>query len=87
MDKSILREVFTWGTTLLCLAGTVLNVKKSVLCFYLWTVGNVLWLSFDLYQHLYSRAVLDIVQLILALWGIKCWSKKDDDGKACGRGK
>jgi hypothetical protein len=33
MDKSILREVFTWGTTLLCLAGTLLNVKKSVFFF------------------------------------------------------
>ena len=69
------REVFTRGTTVLCLLGTVLNVKKMVACFYLWTVGNILWLTFDLMQGLYSRAVLDIVQLILALWGIKCWTK------------
>ena len=82
MGNGILRELFTWGTTALCLAGTVLNVKKSVWCFYLWTVGNILWLTFDLLQHLYSRAVLDIVQLILALWGIKCWSKDDREAKA-----
>lgn len=81
MENSLLREVFTWGTTALCLAGTVLNVKKSVLCFYLWTAGNILWLTFDLSQHLYSRAVLDVVQLILALWGIKCWSKKTEPEK------
>lgn len=72
---AVWKEVFTWGTTMLCLLGTVLNVKKSVACFYLWTVGNILWLAFDLMQGLYSRAVLDTVQLVLAIWGIRCWSK------------
>lgn len=78
--NGVWREVFTWFTTALCLLGTVLNVKKMVACFYLWTVGNVMWLAFDLMQGLYSRAVLDTVQLILALWGIKCWSRHPPKG-------
>ena len=68
---------FTWIVTALCLAGTVLNVKKNVLCFWLWSVGNVAWLIFDLCSGLYSRAVLDSVQLAFAVWGIFAWRKKE----------
>ena len=68
---------FTWIVTALCLAGTVLNVKKNVLCFWLWSVGNVAGLIFDLCSGLYSRAVLDSVQLAFAVWGIFAWRKKE----------
>lgn len=68
--------MLTWITTILCLTGTVLNVKKMVACFYLWTIGNILWLCFDISTGLYSRALLDIVQLGFAIWGIVEWSKK-----------
>ena len=36
--------VFTWIITFVSLAGTVLNVRKNILCFYLWAVGNIAWL-------------------------------------------
>ena len=32
---------FTWIITFVSLAGTVLNVRKNILCFYLWAVGNI----------------------------------------------
>ena len=35
---------FTWIITFVSLAGTVLNVRKNILCFYLWAVGNIAWL-------------------------------------------
>lgn len=66
---------FTWSVTALCLAGTVLNVKKRRECFFLWIVGNIAWLAFDAWSGLYSRAVLDLVQLILAIWGVVEWKK------------
>ncbi len=65
----------TWLITAVCLTGTVLNVKKNVLCFYLWAVGNVAWLVYDLLTGLYSRAMLDLIQLGFALWGIWEWSR------------
>ena len=36
--------VFTWIITFVSLAGTVLNVRKNILCFYLWAIGNIAWL-------------------------------------------
>ena len=68
--------LFTWAITTVCLAGTILNVKKNIICFYLWTFGNLAWLVFDLRSGLYSRAVLDVVQLGFSIWGIFEWRKK-----------
>ena len=68
----------TWMLTALSLAGTVLNVKKIKYCFYIWTAANILWLAFDIYAGLYSRAVLDAVHLGFAVWGIKAWGKKSE---------
>ncbi len=68
---------FTWVFTAISLAGTALNVRKNILCFYLWAIGNIAWLVFDIVSGLYSRAVLDIVHLAFAIWGIFAWREKD----------
>lgn len=70
-------EIINWITTAICLMGTVLNVKKIKLCFWLWLAGNILWLIIDIKNGLWSRAILDIVQGILALWGIIEWKKEN----------
>lgn len=64
---------FTWCVTAVCLLGTVLNVKKRRECFYLWIVGNIAWLGFDLWSGIFSRAALDIVQLAFSVWGAWEW--------------
>ena len=68
-------QVISWITTVFCLTGTVLNVKKIKACFILWLIGNILWLCIDIYNGLWSRAVLDTVQGLLALWGIIEWKE------------
>ena len=70
--------MISWITTALCLTGTVLNVKKNKLCFVLWLIGNILWLIIDIRNGLISRAILDIVQGVLALWGIIEWRNTND---------
>lgn len=66
-------DIIGWLVTATCLAGTVLNVKKMRWCFHLWALGNIAWLAIDLNNRLYSRAFLDLVQLLLALWGLYAW--------------
>lgn len=69
--------VFTWVATIVALVGTVLNCKQIRACFYLWTVTNIMWFCWDFYCGLWSRCVLDAVQLILAIYGIYEWKKID----------
>ena len=69
-----------WAVTAVCLAGTVLNVRKNRACFWLWSLGNVAWLAIDLRNDLWSRCVLDLVQLALALWGAYAWRESESEG-------
>ena len=75
-------ELFGWLVTALCLAGTILNVKQSIWCFRLWIGGNLAWLYHDLRAGLLSRALLDLVQLGLAWWGMRAGGK-DGPGHDC----
>ena len=68
-------DLIGWLVTAVCLAGTVLNVKKVRWCFHLWAVGNIAWLAIDIHNRLYSRALLDLVQLALAIWGAVEWRR------------
>lgn len=67
-----------WAVTMICLIGTVLNCKKFKSCFVFWAIGNILWLIYDLYSGLYSRAFLDAVQLVLAIYGAYEWKRSDE---------
>lgn len=69
-------SLFCWFVTFVCLLGTVLNVRKIRWCFHLWAIGNIMWLAIDLRNGLYSRALLDVVQLVLAIWGAFEWRKE-----------
>lgn len=66
-------QLMSWITTAVCLAGTVLNVKKMSACFTVWLIGNILWLIWDIHNGFTSRAVLDIVQGCMSIWGIRSW--------------
>lgn len=67
--------IFTWTATIVALIGTILNCKQIRACFYLWCVTNVMWLIWDACCGLWSRCVLDAVQLVLAVYGIYEWKK------------
>ena len=73
-----MNNIFTWIATIIALTGTVLNCKKIRYCFYLWIITNTMWLVWDLYTGLYSRAILDLFQLALAVYGLLEWKKSID---------
>ncbi len=65
----------TWILAILSLFGNIFNVKKKVVCFYIWAIGEIFWFALDLTNKTYGRAFLDLVQLIMAIWGIIEWKK------------
>ena len=66
-----------WIITTICLTGTILNAKKKKICFWFWALGNILWAIYDFRSGLYSRLALDIVQLVLAIYGLYEWNKEE----------
>ena len=63
-------NTYAWIATIICLTGTVVNVKRKNICFTLWAIGEIMWAAFDYNQGISSRMVLDIVGIILAFAGI-----------------
>ena len=68
----------TWLFTGISLFGNYLNCRKMRCCFLIWIVCNICWFFFDMFNVLYSRAVLDIVQTGFAVYGYIEWGKTDE---------
>ena len=66
----------TWFLTAISLTGTVFNIKKKTICFYIWIFGDILWMLYDLHNITYGRAFLNLVQVLMGIWGIITWNKE-----------
>lgn len=65
----------TWFLTSVSLIGTVFDIRKKIICFYIWLIGDILWFVLDYTAGVYGRAALDFVQVLLAICGILEWKK------------
>lgn len=70
-----------WFMSLVCVIGSVLNVKKMSMSFVLWTISNIFWLAYDIYFKAYARSILDLVNLATSTWGIITWVRDERSGK------
>lgn len=68
--------ILTWILTTISLVGNFLNCKKMRSGFMLWLVCNTGWLAYDLYNGIYARANLDIVQSAFCIYGLIEWKKE-----------
>ena len=67
----MLIEILGWTSTLLVLAGYIFNAKgldKSAMV--LWIVGDVGWITYDIFIQNISHMVLSLVIIIINLYGI-----------------
>lgn len=69
-------EDLSWILVAISLIGNFYVIKKNVLGQWLWAIGNVGWITFDLYIGAYSQAFLFTVYLGMCVWGIWLWSKE-----------
>ena len=77
-----MNDAALWSLTALSLAGTALNVKKKVLCFYLWAAANVAWFAIDVFGHVWARALLDAVHFGFAVWGAVSWRSSGRESRS-----
>lgn len=73
--------MFIWIITILAIVGVVLNIKRRIEGFYLWTMSNIGFVVVDYNAGLYAQAVLFMVYTGLSVWGIIEWRKKDLSGR------
>jgi hypothetical protein len=64
-----------WLVTIASIVGTVLNIQKKPVCFWIWLITNTLWTVYDIWIRNYSQAGLSAIYVGLAVWGILTWKK------------
>lgn len=75
-------ENLSWVLVAISLAGNYFVIKKNVVGQWLWALGNVGWITFDLAIGAYSQAFLFTVYLGMCVWGIILWSKEAKEQKS-----
>ncbi len=67
----------TWFLTVASLIGNYLNCRRKKICFIIWIAVNIGWLWYDLSTRVFSRAVLDSVQVLFSAFGYQQWARAD----------
>lgn len=75
-------ENLSWILVAISLTGNYFVIKKNVIGQWLWAVGNLGWILFDLSIAAYSQAFLFAVYLAMCIWGISIWNKEAAANKA-----
>ena len=64
-----------WLTSVAALVGVVLNIRKHVASFWIWSVTNAVWAVADWRHGLPAPATLQAVYFALSLYGIRKWRR------------
>ena len=70
-------EMIGWIATLIAMVGVVLNARGSIVCFYVWLLSNGYYTVVNVLSGSYSQAALFAFQLVMAIYGLYYWNKKN----------
>lgn len=73
IEKSLRHHIIEWSATALSIFGAVLNANKLIAGFYVWSIANILWLSFSWKHKHWGLFVMNIIFLGINIWGIINW--------------
>ena len=73
IKKELRHHVIEWAATAFGAIGAILNAQLNIFGFYLFIVGDILWMSFAYKHRHWGLFVLNIVYLILNIYGISVW--------------
>lgn len=75
-----------WTLSIISLIGNLLNSLKIRFCFLLWIICNIGWFVIDVSAGVYSRAMLDIIQIGFSIFGFYKWGEYGQaTGQVCKR--
>ena len=64
-------EVLGWTSTLLVLAGYILNARQlTKYAMLTWIIGDIGWITYDLFIHNISHLMLSFIIIIINIYGI-----------------
>jgi len=64
-----------WVFSLVSIVAAVFNIKKKKVCFLIWTVSNIGFITINVLTQTYGQLFLWIAFLILSIYGYIRWRK------------
>ena len=69
-------EVIGWLGFVGLIVGYILNAKKSISCFYVWGLGNILMMIYAVMIDSNPQVATALVVLLMNVYGYREWTKK-----------
>ncbi|CDR33274.1 nicotinamide mononucleotide transporter [Criblamydia sequanensis] len=69
-------EMSSWILVSMSLLGNFFVIQKNVMGQWLWTIANVGWVAYNLYNGMTSQAFLFGIYFIMSVWGILSWTRE-----------
>lgn len=73
IEKSLRHHAIEWLATILTIAGAVFNAFQKIEGFYLFVIGNILWVAFAIKHKHWGLFIASAVLLIIDIIAIKIW--------------
>ena len=75
-------ELFGWICTIIIVIGFILNsIGKLKYAIYVWIIGDIGWILYDISIRNYSHLALSIVIIIINVYGLYKLKENEDKSK------
>ena len=71
-------EMIGWLGFVLILFGYYYNAKQKIFCFYIWGIGNIVFLIYALLINAMPQVAMSIFVLGMNIYGWKQWRKNEN---------
>lgn len=75
IEKSLQHHVIEWFAAACSIVGAVLNAQLNIYGFYIFAVGNVLWISFSLKHRHWGLLATQVLFFVLNVYGVLIWMR------------
>ena len=70
-------EIIGWLGFIFVLLGYYFNAKQKMYCFYIWGLGNILFLIYGVLINAFPQIAMCIFVLGMNVYGYKQWSRDE----------
>ena len=70
-------EIVGWLGFIFVLLGYYFNAKQKIYCFYIWGLGNILFLIYGVLINAFPQIAMCIFVLGMNVYGYKQWSRDE----------
>jgi hypothetical protein len=69
-------ENIAWILSGISILGAILNIQKKAICFIVWTIANIGWMTLALFEPKFRPQIpLWVVFTLTNIWGYLEWKK------------